>query len=59
MIWSKNATSVVREQYDLSKDPHEENNLHGTSKALPEDKFLTAANAARNFFADPHPFPGA
>ncbi len=59
MIWSRNAKGVVKEQYDLAKDPWEENNLAGKATALAEDRFVAAAERGRAFFGDPVALPTA
>ncbi len=59
MIWSKNASGVAREQYDLARDPWEERNRWGSAEAWPEEEFLQEAARAKAYFDDPHPHPAA
>ncbi len=55
IAWAKHKTGLTIEQYDLSKDPYEENNLQGTSQAIPEGKIEAALAKARTHYNDPHP----
>jgi arylsulfatase A-like enzyme len=52
MVWNQASKGMVREQYDLRKDPFEENNLHGTPAEWDAKPFELAANAAKEFFGD-------
>lgn len=53
--WARHKTGTTIEEYDLAKDPFEENNLHGTSQASPQAKIQTTLATVRAHYADPHP----
>lgn len=53
--WAKHKSGTTIEEYDLAKDAFEENNLHGTPQASPQETIKATLTTVRALYADPHP----